>query len=890
MPEGTSVGQINLHLNVNKNQFNKQMKGITKTAKDASTSMTNSFSGAFKKLAVVAASAFALKKIVAFGKECISLGSDLAEVQNVVDATFTSMSSQVDAFAKNAAAKFGLSETMAKKFTGTFGAMSRAFGFSEKQAYGMSTALTGLSGDVASFYNISQDEAYTKLKSIFTGETETLKDLGVVMTQNALDAYAMANGYGKVTAKMSEAEKVALRFAFVQDKLSASTGDFVRTSDSWANQVRVLKLNFDSLRATIGQGLINVFTPVLKVINIVLAKLQTVAAAFKALTEMLFGKQQSSSGGGITEIASSTASAEDSSTGFEQNLGGAAKSAEKIRKSIMGFDQIAKLDDTSATTGGSSISDIDFPGSDLSSFDQAADSVIERAKRMFADFFKPFETEIEHIVANTQSAFGKLQNFVDTTVKPGLGSVWSSMEENFGPVIESTALNFLTFVEDISANFNGFLDSVLPNAEIAFESFTTYLSETCVPEVARNFDTIQNSFFKVAGKLQGLFFQVGEDLVNSIAERLPKFLETLGEFQGSVGATFRKCLNVASSIVSSGLEQLKKSWDTYGKDTIGRILDFFLDIWEIARNCWEKKIKPVIDEVCDMLNKLWYEHLSPLLDKVVQFVAKVIETASNLWNNYLKPLVKWLQDTFAPVFNAVFSAVSGYVGEHLGNVMDELGNLLGILTEIVDFVNNVFVGDWAAAWENVENIFQGVWDGLVMQLQNPVNEIISGINGLIKGLNKIKLPSWVPFGLGGKSINIPLIPEWTPNINVGSGFGGGGASSGAGRYTTRSGAGRYTTPRLAEGGFIRANTPQLALIGDNRHEGEIVAPESKMLEMAKMAAGMGNSEIVALLKQLISVMQNQQLSVYMDSDLVSKKVANGINEITAKSGRCPVIV
>ena len=176
-----SVGQIGLDLVVNQGQFNKQMAGIQ---------------GLAKKAGIALAAAFSVKKLVEFGAQCIELGSDLQEVQNVVDVTFPRMGSQVDAFAKEAAASFGLSETMAKRFTGTFGAMAKAFGFSEKAAYEMSTTLTGLAGDVASFYNISQDEAYTKLKSVFSGETETLKDLGVVMTQNALDAYALANGFG----------------------------------------------------------------------------------------------------------------------------------------------------------------------------------------------------------------------------------------------------------------------------------------------------------------------------------------------------------------------------------------------------------------------------------------------------------------------------------------------------------------------------------------------------------------------------------------------------------------------------------------------------------------------------------------------------------------------
>ena len=154
-----SVGQIGLDLVVNRGSFNKQMAGIQSLAKKAGLAL---------------AAAFSVKKIWDFGAACVELGSDLAEVQNVVDVTFPQMSKQVNAFAKDAITSFGLSETMAKRFTGTFGAMAKAFGFNQQAAYEMSTTLTGLAGDVASFYNISQDEAYTKLKSVFTGETESL--------------------------------------------------------------------------------------------------------------------------------------------------------------------------------------------------------------------------------------------------------------------------------------------------------------------------------------------------------------------------------------------------------------------------------------------------------------------------------------------------------------------------------------------------------------------------------------------------------------------------------------------------------------------------------------------------------------------------------------------
>lgn len=341
-----SAGQIGLDLVINQQQFNKQLGGIQNLAKKTG-----------KKLA----GAFAVKGLTSFAKDCIELGSDLTEVQNVVDVVFPTMNKKVNEFAQNAASTFGLSETMAKKFTGTFGAMANAFGFSEKESYKMSTALTGLAGDVASFYNISQDEAFTKLKSVFSGETETLKDLGIVMTQTALDQYALANGFGKTTSAMTEQEKVALRYAFVQQQLQNATGDFSRTSDQWANQIRILSLQFDSLKASIGQGLINLFLPIVKVINTVLGKLMTLANAFKSFTAMIMGKKSTGASTSLDKTAASAGKVSDSlnkATGASNSLnkstkkvGDTAKKTAKKISGLMGFDQINKLTETKGTSG-----------------------------------------------------------------------------------------------------------------------------------------------------------------------------------------------------------------------------------------------------------------------------------------------------------------------------------------------------------------------------------------------------------------------------------------------------------------------------------------------------------------------------------------------------------
>ena len=347
-----------------RSELNNMSDSVRRTTRNMSDSFRRLASSInLIKLTVIG---FITGAITKFAISCIKLGSDLSEVQNVVDVTFANMSGRINSFAENAITQFGLSETVAKKYAGTLGAMAKSFGFTGDALYEMSTTLTGLTGDVASFYNISTDEAFTKLKSVFTGETESLKELGVVMTQTALDNYALANGYNKTTSEMTEQEKVALRYKFVLGQLSDASGDFSHTADSWANQTRVLALQFEQFKANIGQGLINIFAPVLKVINIVMSKLRTLASYFKIFTEVFFGNN--AGGGDSNTISSETAKAAQSSGTLAQNMSDANKSAKETQKSLQGFDEVHTLDNDSGSSSGagantSGIGDI---GSDLS--------------------------------------------------------------------------------------------------------------------------------------------------------------------------------------------------------------------------------------------------------------------------------------------------------------------------------------------------------------------------------------------------------------------------------------------------------------------------------------------------------------------------------------------
>ncbi len=231
------------------------------------TRATGGFDASAGKLMSTLASLVSVGALIKFSKQCVTAASDLQEVANVINVTFGDGAELVDKWAKMQASSFGLSETAAKRYIGTYGTMATQFGYTREQASNMGIELTKLTGDVASFYNIEDKLASIKLKSIFTGETETLKELGVVMTEVNLNAYATEKGLGKTLKEMTEHEKVALRYSFVMDKLSHAQGDFARTSDGWANSVRLLKLNFENLKIEIGNELLPVAGQGLALVN-----------------------------------------------------------------------------------------------------------------------------------------------------------------------------------------------------------------------------------------------------------------------------------------------------------------------------------------------------------------------------------------------------------------------------------------------------------------------------------------------------------------------------------------------------------------------------------------------------------------------------------------------
>lgn len=681
----------------------------------------------FSDLAKAAAAALSLAALVNFGKECIELGSDLAEVQNVVDVTFPAMTKQVDKWAKSAASSFGLTETMAKKYVGTFGSMAEAFGFTEEQAYEMSTALTGLAGDVASFYNIRQDEAYTKLKSVFSGETETLKDLGIVMTQTALDSYALANGYGKTTAKMTEAEKVSLRFAFVQDQLANATGDFARTQDSWANQTRILQLRFDSLKATLGQGLINVFTPIIKSLNTIISKLTTASEKFKSFTEQVFGYSSSANSSSADMLPEMSALTDEAKSTTKQ-LGNVADKTEDIKNNLAGFDKLNVLSSNSnaATT----------TADDTVPTQKAANA----AANAIDDTTGKLEKRTSKLLSSISRALDKVKTAL-TAVADSWKRVWNNgTGEKVINNIKELLGNVFDIVSDIAGAFTkawnkaGLGDKVVQSIIDKWNSLIELINV-----VARDFRRVWNN---------GTGERIWTNILNIITN----------------------CNNATKTL----REKIKKAWDKNknGERIWGAILgiveditDFLKDMSKIQLDWLEKlDLTPLVTAVADLgeafrkllkacgnkLKQVYKDVLLPLakwtIEKAVPALVEALAGALNLLGDIIDSISPKVIDTLAAAIIglgtavAVFKAgqaiasgidkVKGAISAFLGTfkahpALAAVSILAGVITTLISAITTYNQLEWS-------NSEAGKFAAEIDRIKDNLEEITSGIEDTLK--------------------------------------------------------------------------------------------------------------------------------------------------------------
>lgn len=750
---GEAVAEVKKEVSSQTSSMTKSVvsaqKSITSTTKAATNQITSEV-GALSSLTKVAKGllgalgiAVSIAGILSFGKACVDLGSDLQEVQNVVQVTFGEMEDSVNEFARSAIKNYGISETAAKNYMGTLGAMSQAFGFSQAEAYEQAEALTALAGDMASFYNKSTDETYNALRAVYSGETEVLKQYGVVMTETALNEFALARGMGKTINQMSEQEKVSLRLAFVQDRLSASVGDFQRTQDGWANQTRVLSLQWESFKATIGQGLINVLTPIVQWLNAIMEAAQRAAQAFADFTATIMGVTPDLGG-----VADATAAAAQSAQDINSGITAAGGSAKKAVKQLAGFDKLNILSKQSSGGGGggsktSSVSPVSINKATLA--ENGLNESLSRTRELLSDIRDAFregfgstynEKYIDDIREDISSIGATVRRiFSNPDVQGAAENCTRSWARAFGAVTGTVA----TITTGVTKTVTGSIDKFLTdNEEPIREHLVTMfdLSSREADAVTKLSTSVSNIFQKVfdSGNLEtsganilGSLFDVSS-VVSEIVQAIPTgLLEGLAEsFKSFEDDISTACVNVTEAI-STFTSQVKEKFDIVRENfeasgiadkakSIGEAIGSMVGTIAKGFNRIYPVMKPVLTKIGDFISKDAAKLFSTLVlvVKVVLSVLKAVFNAVNAVVEILTGLSVGDWDMFKKGFEDLF----GSVAELIVDLSEDLADFLFDCHQIFNFDETI---------QNIKDAWNGISEWFDEVVVTPITSIFGNL-------------------------------------------------------------------------------------------------------------------------------------------------------------------
>ena len=531
-------------------------------------------SASFAKLGGVIATALSVKALINFGKQSIELASDIQEVQNVVDVAFGDMSYKIERFSETAIEQFGISELTAKKTASTYMAMAKGMGITSDVGSDMAITLTGLTADMASFYNVSQDVADTAIKSIFTGETETLKNFGIVMTEVNLEQFALSQGITKSISAMTQQEKTMLRYNFVLQKTALAQGDFSRTSNSWANQTRVLTERWKEMQSQFGQAFVSIGTLVLPVINSIISGLSTIAQYANIVAQSIYKAFTGQ------EINVSTAEDEaqviSSAVDNQNELTESIKETEKAQKgALAGFDEVNTLTQQISEDVGNkeikipSVQIPTIPNSEIKKQEKSSkflDAVkvklqpIISALRNLRDAVQPFAENVgEGLYWLYENILKPMGDWALTTLIPTVLDLISAAIEFLNEIIEAAKPTLQWIWDNFFKPLMDFLwQTIIDFLEMltdAFKKLTDWAKEN--PETMQNIATI------IIGFLAGLWVYNSSKKIISFISDLTKKLKDFGGLKKmleSVGTAINSPALALGALTSAGLFWVQ-NWD-----------------------------------------------------------------------------------------------------------------------------------------------------------------------------------------------------------------------------------------------------------------------------------------------------------------------------------------
>ena len=630
-------------------------------------------------------------------------------------------------------------------------------------------------------------------RTAMTAMPAQLKQVGIAMGYADASQLGEALRTGKVSmnefmVKITELNKKGANgFQSFEEQARNSTGG---VATSITNVKTALTRGLADIMNAIGQSNIaGFFNGIAKAINTVIPYITGfVKACVWAVSSIssLFGKSTkkqvddtTKSLGNLGASGGSTASGLDKATG----------SAKKLNKELHGlasFDEmnVLKEQDNSSGSGDSSGGGAvgDLSGIDLSAFEgmtdelSKADQIAQKLQGIFG-----IVGETVRNIWNSEP----IQAFVGfaTTYGQFLFDYWSTLGINLWTNLQMTWENIRLDVE-----------TALTNMSLLWTGFFTDLNVG-----------IQTWGQPIIDGVSKLFNSIWKDAIDPACKQMAK-----------IWADYSKIL--------------LDLWNEYGKPLIDNIGEFVTTTIALFQSIWDNVLAPIIEPFLETLSWLWDTHIKDMVKTIGEFVMKLVNGALEIYNKFVAPVVMWLLDKLQPAFAFIGSLVSGVMGTILAVISDVVKGVFKVFGGLIDFITGVFTLNWKKAWQGVKDIFKGIIDGLAGIFKAPINFIIDGINAFIKGLNKIKIPDWVP-AVGGKGFHIEPLQK------------------------------------LARGGVV--DKPTTALIGEAGREAVVPLEHNTgwITELAEQINTRGNGDG-----------QPIQLVVKIGEDTILDKVVDGLNQ------------
>lgn len=774
-------GSIRINTKLNTDGFNSGIK-----------SMMGSLGGITKLLGIALSTASLIK----FGKEAIGLASDLAEVDNVVNKAFGNMRSEMDALADSAIKNLGMSRLMAYQTGSTFMSMGKSMIANSEDAKNMALSLTKLTANMASFFNVSQDLASIALKSIYTGETETLKQYGVVMTEVNLKQFAQEQGIRKSYAAMTQSEKVMLRYQYVMNQLSYIGDDFIDTQDSWANQTRILSEQWKELLTILGSGLITVLTPVVKGLNMIVSALINVGNTISNILSSVFGiqmQQMSATAAAAENVAGGYADAADSMGDYADATKKAAKAA---KGALAPFDDLNVLQkDTSSGSGSGSggSSGMQIQPVDPSAQTSAIDQIQNKYKKFFDyinklkdNFVKGFQSswnkldvssQFENIRKSAESiknsladiftdrfVLASVDNFVQT-VATSLGSMAASVTSIGATIAENFVGGMAIFLENNSWDIKGYIQKMFDVSadivELAAEGLEAFANVFSVfgdengQQITANLIQIFADAFMMVTENAAKF---ARDIIDCIVTPFVENQDALKDALDGLLGVIADLTSTISDGVQHVTDKITELYDEHIHPFIENVKNGMSELIAKFLEFWNTYVQPFLQNLALMFEDTYENHLKPVFDNIIEIIGIVIDILNDLWTNILQPIIAWIIENVLPVILPIIENLSQNIKDSVDFILDLINFLLAGAKLVFAAIHALLTKDTDKALRQAEKSVKDFVNSVIQMFENMVNRVINGINSLISGFNSIGFD--LPDFLGGGSWHpsIPTIP------------------------------------------------------------------------------------------------------------------------------------